>query len=843
MIYAQILIFWLVLQLFGLIGLPTAFRLFKNLPDRGYAFARPLGLLLSAYLLWLAGTFGLLRNNLGGAILAMSIVGGLGLFWKSRQQGDSLLVWLKTNWRYALSVEALFSIAFVVWAIFKTYNPNIETAGGEKWMEMAFVNSSLNSPAFPPQDPWLSGFGISYYYFGYVMMAMLTRLSGIAPTSAFNLFIPTLFALTLTGAYSIVSNLVYKLRMAGGEAGDSFVVRHSSLVIGPGLLGALFVGVMAHWEGVLEVLHARGLFSDAFWRWLDIRDLKLPPQPPLSWIPTRFIWWWRGSRVLTDYTLSGQEQEVIDEFPFFSFMLGDVHPHVLALPFVLLAIVLALNLIQSAKPVLSKAEVFKIQNGWLNDLITATGGRSAFFLYAVAFGSLGFLNTWDLPIYLTVLGLAFLAWRGLARLGETIAAMGIFAALSILLYLPFYIGFQSQAGGILPNLWNPTRLPQFIVFFGPFLLISIVFLLLLSKRAAWPWKRNLGWSLTATVLAPVSLLLLLTLSFLVFPAGKDFIQRVLSDPAVQSALGGATMNDLLQEIVHRRLGNPWTFLLLGGLSGLTLALMVSSFGFQVSSSVSRTAHHESDGGQRSAVSSHSAEIFVLILLLMGLLLPLSVEFVFLRDLFNNRMNTVFKFYFQAWILLALTSAFGVYYVNQVLRGVGRAAWQALVAVMILGGLVYPILAIPNKANNFQAKPTLDGITWVANQHPDDYAAIQWLRQNAPPDAVILERPGKSYRYLSRMSALTGRPTLLGWDFHEAQWRGNYDEQSIRQPDIEMLYNGLDPTTTLTLLDKYAITYVIVGPLEKEVYSPKGLVKFEQLLDTVFEQGNVTIYQR
>ncbi len=596
------------------------------------------------------------------------------------------------------------------------------------------------------------------------------------------------------------------------------------------------MGLMAHWEGVLEVLHARGLFSDAFWRWLDIRDLKLPPQPPLSWTPARFIWWWRGSRVLTDYTLAGREQEVIDEFPFFSFMLGDVHPHVLALPFVLLAIALALNLIQNSK--------FKIQNSkpfmqGLTDLVAAAGGRSAFFLYAVAFGSLGFLNTWDLPIYLAVLGLAFLAWRGLAHLGETIAAMGLFAALSILLYLPFYIGFQSQAGGILPNLWNPTRLPQFFVFFGPFLLISIVFLSLLSTRAVWPWKKNLGWSLTATVLAPVSLLLLLTLSFLVFPAGKDFIQRLLNDPAVQSALGGATMNDLLQEIIHRRLGNPWTFLFLGGLSGLTLAHLVSSFGFRFSGSFSRSRAERENEKTRNA----KPETFALILLLMGLLLPLSVEFVFLRDLFNNRMNTVFKFYFQAWILLALASAFGAYYVNQALRGAGRAAWQILIAVMILGGLVYPILAIPNKANNFQAKPTLDGIAWVAEQHPDDYAAIQWLRQNAPPDAVILERPGKSYRYLSRMSALSGRPTLLGWDFHEAQWRGNYDEQSIRQPDIDMLYNGLDPATTLTLLDKYAITYVVVGPLEKEVYSPKGLAKFEQLLDVVFQQGNVTIYQR
>ena len=68
---------------------------------------------------------------------------------------------------------------------------------------------------------------------------------------------------------------------------------------------------------------------------------------PAAWIPDRFIWWWRGSRVLTDYTLTGQEQEVIDEFPFFSFLLGDVHPHVLALPFVLLVVALALNLLNN----------------------------------------------------------------------------------------------------------------------------------------------------------------------------------------------------------------------------------------------------------------------------------------------------------------------------------------------------------------------------------------------------------------------------------------------------------------------------------------------------------------
>ncbi|MFQ5576408.1 MAG: DUF2298 domain-containing protein, partial [Anaerolineae bacterium] len=186
MVYVYAIVFWLILQLFNLIGLPVAFTLLKNLPDRGYAFARPLGLLLVGYLLWLAGSLGLLRNNLGGALLAMAVVAGGGWLWQ-RQKGGSLRRWLRQNLAYVASVEALFAVALAGWAVFKAYNPNIETAGGEKWMEIAFINSSLLSPTFPPQDPWLSGFGISYYYFGYVLMAILTRLSGITPTIAFNL--------------------------------------------------------------------------------------------------------------------------------------------------------------------------------------------------------------------------------------------------------------------------------------------------------------------------------------------------------------------------------------------------------------------------------------------------------------------------------------------------------------------------------------------------------------------------------------------------------------------------------------------------------------------------------
>jgi len=420
MILLPFITWWLLLQLFGLVGLPMAFRLLGNLPDRGYVFARPLGLLLTGYLLWLGGSLGFWQNGAGGTLIAMLLVAGLGVWlYLSRPDKDvSIVSWLRAHSTYWLAVEVLFAVALLAWIVYKAYNPNLETAGGEKWMEIAFINATLRSDNFPPQDPWLSGFGISYYYFGYVLMAMVTRLSGLPAASAFNLFIPTLFALTLTGAFSLVYNLVDSRAGTMGEEAPG-----AGRAIGFGLLGALFVGILGNLEGLLEVLHSRGFFPIAFWRWLDIIDINEPPIPG-GWIPTRFIWWWRASRVIHDCSFQGMltgdcnppnNWEVIDEFPFFSFLLGDVHPHVLALPFVLLALALALNLILNGKS--ANQQTSNLKSRISNLFASAFGGWPQFFIYAICLGALGFLNTWDFPIYLFVVTLAFALWR--ARAGAT----------------------------------------------------------------------------------------------------------------------------------------------------------------------------------------------------------------------------------------------------------------------------------------------------------------------------------------------------------------------------------------------------------------------------------------
>ncbi|MFQ6001398.1 MAG: DUF2298 domain-containing protein, partial [Anaerolineae bacterium] len=219
------------------------------------------------------------------------------------------------------------------------------------------------------------------------------------------------------------------------------------------------------------------------------------------------------------------------------------------------------------------------------------------------------------------------------------------------------------------------------------------------------------------------------------------------------------------------------------------------------------------------------------------------EYVYIRDVFGTRMNTVFKLYYQAWVLLAIASAYGVYYLSRRLRGVAHHLWTTGFLILLALSLIYPLAATRSKTSG--ASLTLDGMAYLAASNPDDYEAIQWLRVNVEGSPVILEAPGGSYTPFGRVSAHTGLPTLLGWSGHELQWRGTYEEPSRREPDIETLYTSLDPGETERLLEEYNIEYVYLGPLEISKYNlGRAMIdKWAAIMDLVYQQGGVTIYRR
>jgi YYY domain-containing protein len=853
---SDVLLWWIIVELIGMAVLPVAFRFFRYLPDRGYAFVKPLGLLLIAYPFWLLTTLGWLTNT-RGAIVLVGLGVALAGWWSAgrvatddrrpmtdegrttddegrttddegRTTADespnhpitqlafgnrqsaienslALRAWLRHNLALVLATELVFTLAFFGWALVRAYMPEITAT--EKPMELAFLNAVLQSERFPPLDPWLAGYAISYYYFGYIIAAMLTMLSGVVPAVAFNLMIALLFALAATGAFGLAFNL-----MALRATRYALRSTHASRLTPYALLAPLFLVVIGNLEGFFEALHAKGWGTREFWQWLDIKGLTSAPVTG-TFVPRDNWWWWRASRVIHDVVL-GQTQEVIDEFPQFSFLLGDLHPHVLALPFALLALAAALNILR-----------LEIRDWRL-------GAESFdFLLLPLILGGLFFLNSWDILPYGFILIAAFAVarysvnemWNRDATRDFAVFVVAL-GALSVLLYLPFHLSFQSQAGGILPTLFVKTRLHQYLIMFGLFVFLLVTFLarLAFEQRAlgAREWLNRAALPLAAIFSFPLAVMAL-ALGILAasphlreqaraaFPAAADnFVLSVLL------AFFGPLARD------------PALFIVLAIL--LTTMIVVA-----------REYRHD------------DSTLFALLLAFTGFLLTFGVEFVYLRDQFGTRMNTVFKFYFQAWTLFAIAAAYAVWYLARALRGITRALWFGAFAILLGASLVYPALAIPNRADDFARSPTLDGLAWLRESNPDDYAAIEWLRAHAPRGAVIVEAPGASYTYGNRISAATGLPTVLGWAGHESQWRGGSkffkdDATGIdRAADIQRIYQTIDSKELLTYLDKYAIKFVVVGQTEKSMYglTRTQIEKFGRVMNLVFEYGDVRIYGR
>ncbi len=255
---------YLLITLLGWLTFPLAYTLFPALADRGYALSRAAGLLIWGYIFWLLASLGVAQNDAGGILLALALIIGLSGFSIFNRKAEavnqkSLVVnFLKSNLPLIFTTEILFFVAFAFLAFVRSANPELN--GTERPMELAFINGIMRSPTFPPQDPWLSGYAISYYYFGYVMTAMLARLSGIPGSMAHNLMTSLVFALGAVGSYGILYSLLSKDHGMKTESGELSVHRPSSSVHGLALFAPLFLLLVSNFEALLEVLHRLGLF-------------------------------------------------------------------------------------------------------------------------------------------------------------------------------------------------------------------------------------------------------------------------------------------------------------------------------------------------------------------------------------------------------------------------------------------------------------------------------------------------------------------------------------------------------------------------------------------------------
>jgi YYY domain-containing protein len=754
--------------LLGLVALPLAFRVFPHLPDRGYAFGKALGLLLVSYLLWLAGLARVLPNTRGSIAIILATLALLALFLFLRRRREMAL-YLSQNRRVIIITEVLFLLAFLLWAGVRAQSPEI--AGTEKPMDFAFLNSILRASYFPPPDPWFSGQTISYYYFGYLMMAVMTKATGVAAGIGFNLAVALLFALTATGAFCLVYDLVRAAR-GGGRA-----------AIGFGLVAVAFLLLLGNLEAVLEVAFARGLGSEGFWGWVGIKGLAQPSD--MGHLFPSGNWWWRATRVIDTLAEGRSLDYTITEFPLFSFLLGDLHPHLMGLSFALLALGLSLNIL--------------LTRGSLG-LIWLKKNPLQFGVILLALGSLGFINTWDLPTYTAIFGaaLALQIFWNRGRLGEGIILVVALLVGIFLLYLPFYLGLKAQVMGIWPWFGPGTCVLHYGIIWGLFLFIGLSFLFAVAYRALR--GRFGGREMAASallVLLPLVLWSLARLTVSAFTGGW-----------------GEGLGLILDKFWH----------LLPLLAVLTLALAL------IFRMVQRGSEEE------------GSTLFALTVIFFGLFLTLGGELFYLRDLFGNRMNTIFKFYNQAWVLLAMGSAFGLYYIGRSWRSRVRLlvwGWWGLLGLLLLGALIYPVARAGSLAQGTR-NPTLDGLAFLSRVAPWEKEAIDFL-QGVPGSPVIVEAVGPDYTQYGRVSAYTGLPAVLGQMMHEQQWRGSA-YLSRRRDDVARVYQSRDMGEVRALLDKYRVTYVYVGPRERMTYGVGIAQRFDAFMDVAFRNEKVTIYK-
>lgn len=903
------LIWYLTITALGWLAFPIAYRLLPALPDRGYSLSRALGLLIWGYLFWLLASLGALHNDAAGLVFAAVLLAGLSLWALLGVTPAVLGDWLRRRARMILAAEVLFALAFGAWCVVRAANP--EAIGTEKPMELAFINAILRSPTFPPHDPWLSGYAISYYYFGYVLVAMLAQITGTPGALAFNLGGTLVFGLGAVGAYGIVYNLLNAGRAPSDRPRFTLAA----------LFGPLYLLLVSNWEGFLEVLHNRGLFwqtapggapASAFWRWLDIKDLTLPPaSSAATWAPTRYYWWWRASRVVQDYDLAGNPREIIDEFPFFSFLLADLHPHVLAIPFGLLAVGLALNLFLgggkssgtprrvrlSAERLVALAVAaggvgllltglglwkLRLSLALVGLLLAALGGAAyawgserrtfpepwlefelplrpaVFGLCALALGGMAFLNTWDYPLYVALAAAAFALSEhrpgagALKRLAGRFVGLGLALGISgILLYLPFYLSFSSQAGGLIPNLIYPTRGAHLWVMFGPLLVPILAFLVFSARRTRPDGVLTTGLKLALGLFLALWLASLgLGLLAANLPGSLGEISQIF-----KASIAAQDTRTLFVASVLRRLTQPGGWITLLALAAGGIAILARN-GRPPATDDPMTVADEplSVVGDLSSARNRLSPVFpfVSLLILGGTLMVAGPEFFFLRDLFGSRMNTIFKFYYQAWLVWSLAAAYATVILLDGLQGGTRAVVGLLLGLSLAAGLVYPPFSLWNKTNSFNPPEwTLDSTAYLARSNPAEMQALDWLRQ-APAGVVAEAGKGDAYSDYGRAATLSGQPGVLGWINHENQWRGAGSGAAIgtRPADLKQLYCTRSWEEARAVLERYHIRYILVGGLERAAYPlnsaacPLGLVeaKFVRNLPTAFQAGDVSIYE-
>ncbi len=810
-----LVLWYLMIFAVGLVTYPLLRRALPGLADGGYPLARVSGLLIWGWLAWLAGSFGIpySRLTIGLTLFLLTVVGlGMG----RAQRVELKRIW-QQQWRYFLLVEILFLFLFVLDLAIRLGNPDLwdPAHGGERPMEFAYFNAILRSTTFPPYDPWYAGGYINYYYYGYVLVGTPVKLLGIVPSIAFNFILPTLFACLGLGAFSIGWNLLAN----GGSTEEKWSWRSlwRQRALSGGLVAVvalLLVGNLGVGRMVLRGMMCLGAGA------ADQHNCALNPSihapqaallERLFWLPKGLMKALRGASLgfgsgewyyTPSRVISTTETHGITEFPLFTFIHSDLHAHMMALPLAVLALAWAISTL------LAFQDWERLRRTWYVALPFG----------ALVLGALKPTNTWDFYPYLALgcLAVGYGLWLGsrqqnlsfilpswLVRLGVAVLGGAVLAGLAVILYQPFHHWFGQAYTSL--DRWKEytTRTSEYFTHWGLFLFVIISWLVWETRQ----WMAQTPLSALQR-LRPYATLIRL---------------------AVFALLAAVVV------LLVMKVWIAWLVLLLMAWAGVLFLRTTLPWPKRI----------------------------VLFLVGTALAITLLVELVVLRgDI--GRMNTLFKFYLQAWVMFSVSAAAAFLWLLEGLpnwRFSWQTAWVVTAAILFTCAALYLPLGSLDRIKfrwNPEAPHVLDAMNYIQYVERDeygvrmdlsqDYRAIRWLQENVKGSPVIVEAApaGIQYAWFSRFSIYTGLPDVVGWEWHQLQQRMYSQEVIARGGEVNNFYATTDIAQALQFLQKYRARYIIVAQLERAKHAGEGLAKFEAYNGVfwreVYRDGATVIYE-
>lgn len=849
---AILLLRWyLMLVLFGIISFPFSCYIFKGHGTGGFFFSKIITLLLSSLLVW---TFTYLKVfAFNEVFICLSAVILLAAFYAPEAFRNALSG--KITEKYFVEKltleETVFAVMFVLLCFFKGMKPEIN--GQEKFMDYGFIMSMLRNPSLPAGDMWLSGYSINYYYFGQFIYALFIKISGIKPGIGYNLAMCSSIALPFGMCYSIGTYLTDASRRNGLSCPKAvtyvtgLLTAFAAMIFGNS--HSFFYDPNSIGHNLLAYIQKHKLFG------IDVGHIDTFYYPD----STRYIGYNPDSS-LVEGIASGADK-TIEEFPFYSYLIGDLHAHVVSTMLVLLIMSVCIALLVRISDT-AMTEVIPPSSKVLIPLTAVSIERRRDFviynikrvitpelaLIGVLLGCAQMTNYWDFLIYFVFTSMTLLVVMTLRSNHFSTIAGGISFAVIIAGILGVYL------------LLGQSPAPHF-------LMQLLVLILAASLATLFPCtlsRTSFGMSFVFT---------LATLTALPFNMNFDMISNSIAACVNHSSFF--------------QLSILWGVHVIVVIVFTVVTIIFKNNRLQNSSSSEESAPVTMPDEKSLNVVSrfvrerNITDIFVCGMGITGILMLIAPEIFYVRDIYVGgylRANTMFKFTYAGFIILSVAMIYSIARLYFIVSSSGKFSNICFVTAIVLTLLLfipghYPLLALKQRNGDLDIKrfKTLDGTAYAVD-YASSYTghfqtgnlmeymdAINWFNTNVEGPHVIMESYGESYTDYNIVSAYTGLQTVCGWQTHEWLWRfhgvvdpetnlfgsdPDYDVWELyltpRYHDIATVYTSEDSDDIKDVLTRYGVEYVVVGDLERNRFRRDNTGMIAQFGEIVFISGDLAI---